>query len=82
MLQSGLTSGVIIGLVIGLCVTGWAVFMLNQKYGQLRILMNSWTAVGQTPGTPLPPGTERDPLLNTIPEIVDTGKITISSFKV
>ena len=44
--------------------------------------MNSWTVVGQTLGTPLPPGTERDPLLNTIPEIVDTGKISISSFKV
>ena len=66
-------SGVIIGLVIGICVLSWSAFMITKRLGQLRILLNPWSVIGSAPDTPLPPGTENDPLLNTIPEVVETG---------
>jgi len=66
-------SGVIVGLLIGLCVLSWSGFMLTKRFGRLRILLNPWSVVGSAPDTPLPPGTESDPLLNTIPEVVETG---------
>ena len=66
-------SGVIIGLVIGICVLSWSAFMITKRLGQLRILLNPWSVIGSAPDTPLLPGTENDPLLNTIPEVVETG---------
>lgn len=66
-------SGVIVGLLIGLCVLSWSGFMLTKRFGRLRKLLNPWSVVGSAPDTPLPPGTESDPLLNTIPEVVETG---------